>query len=153
HQVFLFQLVFRPQDGVDDVAVAGQEDQAFGILVQAPARENPLLVADEVDDVALHRRLGGAGDADRLVERDVDVPALAPGGAAEPHGLAVELDLVAPADLGADARAHAVDGDPALADEAVGLAPRAEAGVADVLVESHPGRAWRGARSLADRPC
>src|SRR5690606_20148654 len=134
--------------GVDDVAVAGQQDQALGILVQAADREDPLLVADEVDDVALHRRLGGAGDADRLVQGDVDVPALPPGGAAHPQGLAVDLDLVALADLRTDARAHAVDRDPAFADQAVGLAPRAEAGVADVLVESHPGHARRGGRAV-----
>src|SRR5690606_25579366 len=82
----------------------------------------------------------------------VDMPALALG-AAGTQGLAIDLDLVAFAHLGADPCARAVDGDPALADQAVGLASRAEAAVADVLVESHPGRAWRGARSLADRPC
>src|SRR3546814_4827175 len=98
-------------------------------------REDPPLVADEIDDVALHRRLGGAGDADLLVQRDVDVPALAFGGASGAQGLAVDLDLVALADLGADPRALPVDGDPPLPDQPVGLAPRAEAGVADVLVD------------------
>src|SRR3546814_4514077 len=65
--------------------------------------------------------------------RDVDVPALAFGGASGAQGLAVDLDLVALADLGADPRALPVDGDPPLPDQPVGLAPRAEAGVADVL--------------------
>src|SRR5690606_10550869 len=144
HQVLLLQLVFRAQDRVDDVAVAGQQDQAFRILVQAADREDPPFVAHQVDDVALHRRLGGAGDADRLVQRDIDVFALAPGGAAGTQGLAVDLDLVALADLGPDARPLAVHRDAALADQTVGLAPRAEAGVADVLVESHPDRGVAG---------
>src|SRR3546814_14710679 len=58
--------------------------------------------------------------------RDVDVPALAFGGASGAQGLAVDLDLVALADLGADPRALPVDGDPPLPDQPVGLAPRAE---------------------------
>src|SRR3546814_813819 len=148
HQVFLLQLVFGAQDGVDDVAVAGQQDQAFRILVQPADREDPPLVADEIDDVALHRRLGGAGDADRLVQRDVDVPALAFGGAPGAQGLAVDLDLVAHADLGADPRALPVDRGPPLPDQPIGLAPRAEAGVADVLVESHPDRGVAGGRAV-----
>ena len=65
------------------------------------------------------------------------MPALALGRAARAQRLAVDPDLVALAHLGADPRALAVDGDTALADQAVGLAPRAEAGVADVLVEAH----------------
>src|SRR5690606_123231 len=143
------QLVLGAQDGVDDVAVAGQQDQAPGILVQPPDREDPLLVADEIDDVARYRRLGGAGDADRLVQGDVDMPALALGGAAHPQRLAVDPDLIVLADLGADARAHAVDRDPALADQPVGLAPRAETGVADVLVQSHPDRDVGGGRAVS----
>src|SRR3546814_12038970 len=75
--LFRSQLVFGAQDGVDDVAVAGQQDQAFRILVQPADREDPPLVADEIDAVAHHRRLGGAGDAARLFQRDVAVPALA----------------------------------------------------------------------------
>src|SRR3546814_17716521 len=100
------------------------------------------------DDVSCHRRLGCAGYADRLFQRDVDVPALAFGGAPGAQGLAVDLDLVAHADLGADPRALPVDRDPPLPDQPIGLAPRAEAGVADVLVESHPDRGVAGGRAV-----
>src|SRR3546814_16498673 len=48
----------------------------------------------------------------------------------------------------ADPRALPVDGDPPLPDQPVGLAPRAEAGVADVLVESHPDRGMAGGRAV-----
>jgi len=54
--------------------------------------------------------------------------------------LAIDQDLVALADLGTDPGAGAVDGDPPLADQAVGLAARAESGVADVFVQAHAGR-------------
>src|SRR3546814_13743177 len=100
------------------------------------------------DDVSCHRRLGCAGYADRLFQRDVDVPALAFGGAPGAQGLAVDLDLGAHADLGADPRALPVDRDPPLPDQPIGLAPRAEAGVADVLVESHPDRGVAGGRAV-----
>src|SRR3546814_5163752 len=64
--------LFRTQDLVDDVAVAGQQDQTTGILVEAADRENAFAMADKVDDVAGNVALGRAGDADRLVERDID---------------------------------------------------------------------------------
>src|SRR3546814_19428534 len=101
----------RISDWSSDVC---SSDLAFRILVQPADREDPPLVADEIDDVALHRRLGGAGDADRLVQRDVDVPALAFGGAPGAQGLAVDLHLVAHAAPGADPRALPVDRDPPL---------------------------------------
>ena len=41
-QVFLLVLVLGAQDLVDDVAVVGQEDQAFGVLVQASDGKDPL---------------------------------------------------------------------------------------------------------------
>src|SRR5690606_3948159 len=140
-QVFLLQLVLGAQDLVDDVAIAGEQDQPFRILVQAPDREDPLLVADEVDDVALDRRFGGAGDPGRLVERDVDVLALAPGRLARGQLLAVDADVGAFVHFGTDAGALPVHGHPPLGDQAVGFAARAEAAVADVLVEAHVGAA------------
>ena len=66
--------------------------------------------------------------------------ALALGDRAHAQRLAVDEHLVALAHLGADAGADAVDGDPALGNEPVGFAARAEAGVADVFVEAHAGR-------------
>ena len=144
HQIFLLQLVLGAQDRVDDVAVAGQQDQAFRILVQTPDREDPLLVADEIDDVALHVGLGGAGHADRLVQGDIDVPALALGRRPRLQRLAVDAHLVAFAHFGADPAALSVDRDPAFADQPVGLAPRAVAGVADVFVEAHGALRWNG---------
>ena len=38
-------VVFRTQDLVDDVAVVGQQDQAFGVLVEPADRENALAMA------------------------------------------------------------------------------------------------------------
>src|SRR5690606_5759979 len=77
----------------------------------------------------------------RLVERDVDVLALALGGLARGQLLAVDADVGTLVDLCADTGALAVHAHPALGDQAVGFAARAEAAVADVLVEAHVGAA------------
>src|SRR5690606_5350154 len=98
------------------------------------------LMADEVDDVVLDRRLAGTDDSDRLVQRDVDMLALASGDLADLQRLAIDLDLVALAHFRADPAADAIDGDPAFGDQAVGFATRAEAGLADVFVEAHAQR-------------
>ena len=70
--VLLLVVVLGAQHLVDDVAVVGEQDQALGVLVEPADREDALGVVDEVDDVAVDVALGRAGDADRLVERDVD---------------------------------------------------------------------------------
>src|SRR5690606_24634041 len=128
--------VLGAQDLVDDIAVAGQQYQAFRVLVQAADREDALLVANEVHDVPLDRAFGGAGDADRLVQGDVDVAALARLGCTGIQRLPVDPDLVALAHHRADPGRLAVDGHPALGDRAIGLAARTEAGSGDVFVEA-----------------
>ena len=70
--VLLLVVVLGAQHLVDDVAVVGEQDQPLGVLVEPADREHALGVVDEVDDVAGDVALGRAGDADRLVERDVD---------------------------------------------------------------------------------
>ena len=41
-------------------AIVGEEDEPFGVLVEAADREDALGVVDEVDDVARDVALGGA---------------------------------------------------------------------------------------------
>ena len=108
----------------------------FGVLVEAADREHALGVVHEVDDVAGDVALGRAGDADGLVERDVDRLGLL---ARLADAIAVEAYVVAVVDLRAEDRGLAVDGDPTFLDEGVGLAARAGATLAQVLVESHVG--------------
>ena len=134
YDVFLLVLVLRSQDRVDDVAVIGQEDQAFRVLVQPADGEQPLRMADEIDDVVLYGTVGRALDADGLVEREVD-PARFSG-----DRPAVDLDLIAIENLGTERRDGAVYLDTARGNPGIGLAPRADAGLADELVEAQAGR-------------
>src|SRR5690606_32147144 len=96
-----------------------------------PDWEDPLAMADEVDDVAGNVAFGRAGHADRRVQGDVNVllgrPDLAAGDA---HAGAV-------LHLRAERRDCAVDGDAPGCDPGVGFAARADAGFADVLVQAH----------------
>jgi hypothetical protein len=73
----------------------------------------------------LTRRVGRAGDADRLVQRDVDVLAAALF-RSRASGLAVDAHIVALGHDAADAGDLAIDGDAAFRDQAIGLAARGE---------------------------
>jgi len=138
-QVFLLVVVLCAQDLVDDVAVAGEQDQSLGVLVESPDREDALRVVDEVHDVAGHGLVGGAGDAHRLVQRDVDrlLRGRRGGEDARLDQLAVHAYLVAFQRLGAGAHDFAVDGDATGDQPFVRFAARAQAGFADVLVDAH----------------
>src|SRR5690606_32832959 len=114
----------------------GQQDQPFGVLVQPPHREDALLVADEIDDVALDVLLGGAGHAHRLVERDVHVAAAAGTGRACTQRLPVHEHHVVLAHFRAGTGGLAVDADPARGDQGIGLATGTDPGTGDVLVEA-----------------
>ena len=87
--VFLLVLVLGTQDLVDDVAIVGQQDQPLRVLVEPPDREDTLPVPDEIDDVAADLTFRGAGYADRLVEREIDMALWCPD---QP---AIDADLVA----------------------------------------------------------
>ncbi len=92
-------------------------------FVEPADREDALLVANEFDDIAFDRTLGGAGDAHRLVERDVDMFAATELlGLAHAQRLAIHQHGVFLADHRAGAGGHAIDGHPPFADQAIGLA-------------------------------
>src|SRR5579859_4342026 len=126
-------IVLGTEDLVDDIAIVRQKDQAFGVLVQTPDRENAFSVPDEIDDVVLDVGLGGAGHTDRLVEGNVNLLFL---GA---HGRAVDAYLIAINDSRTQCGDLAVAGNAAGLDPLVRLAPRTGAGLADVLVEPQRG--------------
>ena len=104
------------------------------VLVEAPDREDSLAVIDEVDDVAGDVTFGGAGDSDRLVQRDVDRACLL---ASVADAVTVEAHVIALFDLRAEGGGRAVDGHATLRDQGVGFATRACAALAQVFVETH----------------
>ena len=133
HHIFLFVVVLRAKDLVDDVAITGQEYQTIAVLVQAPDGEDPLLVIDELDDgVLLSFRVLRRHDANRLVEGNVDVPGLRFSNAS-----AVDFHFIVRADPGAHFRPFAIDGYPTLAQQLVRLPPGTEAGFAQVFVDAN----------------
>src|SRR5690606_4419176 len=105
-------------------------------------RKDPLAIIDEVGDVAGNLAVGRADDADRLVERDIDVLLLAT------HRLAVDTDDIALPDLNAQRRNLTVDGHPPGFDPGIGLTPRAQARLRNVLVQPHFRSASRGRNEL-----
>src|ERR1700678_4297623 len=130
HDVFLLMIVLGTQYLVDDVAVVGQQDQTLRVLVQPSNRKDALGIPHQIDDVVLDMSFGGAGNSHRLVQSDVDLFFL---GA---DRLAVDAYHIALADLGSQGGGVAVAGHAPRIDPLVRLAPRADAGFADVLIES-----------------
>src|SRR5690606_9669172 len=94
-------------------------------------------VTNKVHDIAVNRRLGRAGNADRLVQQDVDMFPLSLGDRADAQGLAINLDLIALAHLGADPATQVVDGNPPFGDQAISFAARAKTALTDVFVQAH----------------
>src|SRR3546814_16603046 len=84
-------------------------------------------MADKVDDVAGNVALGRAGDADRLVERDIDATRRMFGIArAALHALAVDADLIAFIALRAEFARLVLDRHSTGRAQRVGFPPRAQ---------------------------
>jgi hypothetical protein len=71
-EILLLVTVLGTQDAVHDVAVVGEQDEAFGILVESADREYACLMAHEIDDILRHIPVRGAFDTGRFVECQVD---------------------------------------------------------------------------------
>ena len=125
-------VVARAQDFVHQIAIAGEENQPLGVLVQSANGEDPLTMAHMVDDVTALRRVGGADHAHGLVEGDKDQVLFV----SRLDQLAVHRDLVAGQHLIAHLGRLAINGNVAVLDIAVGLPPGTHATLADVFVEA-----------------
>jgi hypothetical protein len=70
--VLLVDPVARMHDAVGDLAVVGQQQQAFGLPVQPADRDDPLVDGNEVHNGVAAALVGGCRDvATRLVEQNV----------------------------------------------------------------------------------
>ena len=100
-------------------------------------------MVNEIDDVAHYVAFGGTGDADGFVEADVNMPfsTRADDALVYPH-------FVTLIDLAAQFGAGAVDGDAAPGDPVIRFPARAQAGFADIFIQSHEmaRRSWVGMR-------
>ena len=135
HEVLFFVLVAGPQNLVYNVAVAGQENQALRLLIEAADGENAGGMVHVVHNVAAHARLRCGGDTHRLVESQVD----GIGGLPRFQLLAVHRHAVAGANLVAYLGRLAVHQHRTLGNVAVGFAARANAAFADEFVEADGG--------------
>ena len=129
--VFTLVAVARMQHVLGPFAIVRQEQQAFGIRVEASDRIQPLGKVDEIDDappaalVARRRH-----DALRLVERDVpDHRHVRP--------RAVHVDARVRPDAGAERRDDlAVDAHASLGDEALGAPSRRDSAIREHLLQA-----------------
>ena len=122
-EILFLVIVFRAQNFVDDVAVVGQQDQPGGFFIEPPDGKDALFMADEVDDVVADVALGGAGNAHRFIEADVDFIFLLAGA----DDAIVNAHFVSFSHLCAELGAFSVNGHTTAGDPGVGFAARAHA--------------------------
>ena len=134
HAVHLLHTVARVHELVREIAVIGEQQQTAGVGIEAADRVQACTTRQELADGATALRVVERGDdADRFVDDVVDVLRTAT------DRLAVDRDPITRvldlgSRLGDDVAVHR---DTALRDEVVTLAPRTDATVGQVLVESH----------------
>ena len=132
HDVFLFVVIARAKNFIDDVPVAGEKDKSFAGLVESTYRKNTLRVFDKIHDVVLlAAHIGGAHDTDGLVQGDIDMLF-----AARLDGLAIDTHIVALFHLRTHLRHLAVDGNSALLDEDICRTSRAKADFTEVFIDA-----------------
>lgn len=111
--VLFFVIVFCPQYFIDDISIVRQQNQPLRVLVQATDRENALRMIHKINDVPFDMQLGRAGDADGLVQGDVDRSFL---GA---DGLSIDADIVTWFDCTSQLSQFAIDRHPSGFDQLV----------------------------------
>ena len=135
HRIFALDAEARVHQLVGELARVGEQQQAFGVQVE-PTDRLPLALL-QARQAAEHRRavlrvVVRDDFADRLVVRD---DAWRRRHDAHPHRLAVDLDVIAERDPLAHMSRLAVDGDLAVGDQLFHVAPRADAGLRQHLVQ------------------
>lgn len=128
--IFLFVLVASPEDLVDDVAIVGEEDEPLGRLVQSADREEALFVPDIGDDIFRLFGISGTDNTHRLVECDIKGLRFCL------EGFAIDTNDVPGRNTVAGSGRLTIQGYSATFDQAISFATRADAGLADVLVEA-----------------
>src|SRR5690554_7561630 len=123
--------VFRAQDLVDDVSIAGQQNQPFGILVQTPDWKNPVLVIHEVDNIASDTLVRGTGDAHGFVECYIDMLALVARSNLAFYFFSIDKNLHPFEPFGPGGGDFAIKGDATLADQFISFTPRTVTGFTD----------------------
>jgi hypothetical protein len=123
---------FRPQNGVDDIPVVREKNQAGRVLIQAADRKDPLPMADFRDDVTEYVGLAGRRDADRLVVLDIDRRG------APLNDVSVPGDNIGGTDLIPKMRKTSVDRDMPGLDQAIGLAAGADSVLREKLIDADP---------------
>ena len=125
-------IIAGAQDLVHQIAIAGQENQPLGILVEPANGENPFTVADKTLDVVFLRAVGGADNTHRFVQGNEHQIFFV----SRLHHLAVDLHHIPGQHLIAHLGPAAVDVHVALLDEPVGIPTGAHTALADVFVQS-----------------
>ena len=122
-----------PQNLVDDVAVVGQKNQSFRVLIKPSDRKEPFRILQIADDVVGDLFIRGADDARRLIQRDIDRLDFA-----SDHP-PIQLDYIARRNTITGSCGTAINRNATFLDETVGFAAGTDSRLTDVLVETGGG--------------
>lgn len=129
--VFLFVLVAGMHEAVGEASVVGEDEEAYGILVETPDRKYAFRDVDDVHDPGVALRYAGRDDAARLVHLIIDELL----GFAD--GFVADFDPVdARYDRHADGRYLAVDPHQPAGDEFFGFAAGSDSGSGEVFLKA-----------------
>lgn len=117
--IFFFMCVTDPQDFINNIAVTGEEDKPFRLVVEAADRVDSCSVTNSVGDIIRIIAVGGAGDANGFVVGDIDAIRFII--RAVFYFRPADFDCVTGHYAGAEAGYVAVNGDLALLDMRIGF--------------------------------
>jgi len=131
--VFLFDFVARMRQALCEVAVVGEDEEAFGLGIEpADIEEARKLRRQKIEDGVARVGVGAGGNvAGRFVKDEVKTAFTA-------HEFVADFDVVALRRLRAEVDADAtVDGDAAFSNELVAMPPRTDPGCGEETIQAH----------------
>ena len=72
HDIFLFMIIACAENLIDNIAVVGQQNKTFRILVETSDGEDPFFIADEIDDIVGIATVGRTDNTLRFVKGNED---------------------------------------------------------------------------------
>ncbi len=143
--VFFFVPVAGSQDFIDDAAVIGEKNQAFGITIESAHRKDALVVSDKINDIVAAFGIGGTGDANGFVESDIDMIFI------RKNRFTFDTNNLTGSDTHAERGDLVIHSDQSGLNEAIGLAAAAGSAVGNILIESDGGAVSHGQHTTAGR--
>ncbi len=129
YDVFLLVIIPCAKDLIDDIAVIGQQNKTFRVLVESSDGEDPFFVTDEIDDIVGITTVGSTDDTLRLIKGNEDKILILG------NESAFEGYLLSGLNLAAHQRFFTIDGNKSRFNRCVRLTPGTDAGIGKIFID------------------